>query len=388
MDERSFFPATGFLSLLLCTPLATQGPARPSATAPAPDVVRLQPETGPRVTFKKCYRGIRGVPTKPNHVRRAPKSIERWFVFPWGEGVAVLARRGDQLWPDRDGDGDLREEDPVAVGSGRGLHLTMKLTLPSGPIDARLELDFVGAELRLTNLTRMSGKVRIGERDVAFSLDDYLCNGRYDDYYTCATKEYWLCDHVHFDMDGDGRFYARIPPAGEDYSLARGFVFAEKVYELEVLRAGEAVRFRPTDRRVAAVEVNVKAFEIALVSDEFGYCHLVGKDGTARLPEGRYRLTSCEYEKGTHRYRGLWWKEDGVRWLDIREGTKFDLGGPLRYELYHEPNSRGGLEVWSICYGPNGERVMLWHRRKSIKPTVRIASMGGDTLFSVLTGYC
>ena len=131
------------------------------------------------------------------------------------------------------------------------------------------------------------------------------------------------------------------------------------------------------------------AFNIALVSDEFGACRLNGKDGTAMLPEGRYRLDYCSYQRGSYTYRGLWWKEDGIPWIDLVDGMRFELAGKLRYELYHEPDGNGGVKLWSICYGPHNERVMLWSdRRKSIEPTIAVESLDGDPLWSIVSHYC
>jgi hypothetical protein len=383
--SRRVLRATVLALAAASSPLPGQPPSPTEASAHAGEAVRLVPDTGPRVTFKKCYREIAGSDQRPDQVRQAPAGATRWYSFPWGDGTAVIAAAGSTLWPDRDGDGDLREETPIR-GSGQ---TTMMLALPSGPIETTLQIDVVGGGIRLTNLTRMSGTVGIGGKQVAVSLDDYLCNGRYDDYRTTKTAEYWLCDHVHFDLDGDGTFKNRIPPVGEDYTLARGFVFGNTVFSLEVLRRGEAIRFERSARKLAKVHVNVPAFSVALVSDEFGACHLNGKDGTAMLPDGRYRLDYCSYVRGSHTYRGLWWKEDGEPWIGIVDGMKFGLAGKLRYELYHEPNGKGGLNLWSICYGPHNERVMLWSdSRNSIEPKIWVESMAGDPLWSIVSHYC
>ncbi|KAF0242656.1 MAG: hypothetical protein FD180_3802 [Planctomycetota bacterium] len=359
---------------------------------PPVDVVTLEPETGPRVTFKECYSAIRPA-KRPDGVTKAPDGGTTWFVFPWGEGEAVVAAGLNAVWPDRDGDGDLTEEEavPCKFSYGEPVEFTMKLKMPSRTIEARLQARFASAsEMRLTNLTRMSGKVQVGGKEMAVSLTDYMVNGRYDDVYTTKTAEYWLCDHAHFDVNRDGKFRDRIPPMGEDFSLARGYVLEDAAHDFEVLDRGERIRFVKLEKPLVSVKVNVPEFSIALVSDEFGSCHLDGKDGTAKLPAGRYRLDYYDYTWKGAQVDGYWHKEDGVPFLEIKEGVEFALTGKLRYTLEHEPNPEGGLLAWTICFGPNGERVELTPEGAdgNIEPIVSIETPEGKELFSVSSHWC
>lgn len=362
------------------------------AAAPGQDAageVTLRPETARPVYFKKCGHRIAAAESRPPWVKAAPLGKLRWYRVPWGDHEIAVCSNGRDVRADTDRDGDLAEETPARRNAELGAKtLELPVTVGDREIPATVGVEDSG-ELRLINFTRMSGRVTIGGREVAFSLTDYLANGKYDDYRTTKTAEYWLCDHAHFDVDGNGEFTQRIPPRGEDFSLARGYTFGEEVYGLEVLRNGAAIRFERMDRKLVTVKVNTPDFTISLVSDEFGACHLKGKNGTARLPEGKYELDYYEYRIKKTRIRGLWWPEDGpARSITLREGLAFPLKGPLRYELFTE-QKRGTLTLWSIPYGPNGARVMIWpNERRSIKPTIRVRDETGEELFSVLSGYC
>lgn len=351
--------------------------------------VTLQPENG-FVAFKACYKDFSTTPERPSSVRAVPEGIESWLVFPWGSKHAVIGLGTGVLWPDRDGDGDLKEEEPV--GQSHTTHIELDLRMPSRTIRTKLQLKTHGqGRWRITNLTRMSGQVEIGGRTVPVSLTDYLVNGRYDDLRTTQTEEYWLCDHVHFDLDGDGKFRRRIPPWGEDFSLARAFVFDGVVYALTVLDGGERMRFEATKRPLLPVKVNTPRFVVRLVSDELGCVSIEGEKGAARLPAGRYLFDAYEYEIGEGEVSGLFWKEDGRRWLDVAEGTTIEIAGKLRYDLSASQDKDGILRFRSICFGPLGDRVMLYPKRgtgNNVEPELTVETRAGDVLHRVRSGYC
>ena len=105
MDTQRLPLAISFLLAIGCSSLqsqrATHAPAAHAKAAHAKGVVSLKPETGPRVTFKKCYRSIESVRQKPAQVRKAPPSVTRWYVFSWGDGEAVIGHGGGKLWSDK-----------------------------------------------------------------------------------------------------------------------------------------------------------------------------------------------------------------------------------------------------------------------------------------------
>jgi hypothetical protein len=376
------------LAVIGAAPATWAGDAVPAE----PGVYQLEPETGPFVGFKESYREVEAAPERPASVQKAPEGKLRYYVFPWGNGDATVALSDTQIVPDSDGDGDLAEEVPIPrPESYEPVTFILRIPLAARTIEARLQLRAMSdGPVRLTNLTRMSGKVPIGGRLVAISLNDYLTNGRYDDYYTTSTKEYWLCDHVHLDLDSDGKFKDRIPPTGEDFSLAHAYFLSGTVYSLEVLDRGERLRFGPRETRLATVSVNAPEFQVAFVSDEYGACHMTGKEGAARLPEGRYQLDYSSFKVADYRVDGYWKKEDGLRWLDVTDGLQLGLKGPLRYELYVEPKPDGSYALSTSAFGPNGERVELYPPSggRNVHPTIRVATEKGEELFSVASNYC
>ena len=366
------------LALLLCT---------------AQDPITLEPETGPAVTFKDNYDGAKAVADRPARIKSTPKGVVRWFSFPWGDGTAVIGASAKQLWADTNGDGDLDDEKPVAYATGydgKAATVVMKLKLVNRTIDATLQFRFYEAtEMRVTNLTRMSGKVTVGGREMAVSLCDYLVNGRYDDYRTTATKEYWLCDHVHLDVDGDGKFKNSIPPRGEDFSLAHAFVIGDAVYGFEVVDHGEKLKFTKRDTKLVTVKANVPEYSIALVSDDYGCPTLDGKDGLSKIPAGTYRWDYYTYKVKDDRVSGYFHRDDPVRTLEIKEGLEITLRAPLKYEIFDE-RVRGALVLWTIAYGPNGERVEIWPGKggTNLEPTLRILTEKGAELWSKESHYC
>ncbi len=357
----------------------------------AQDPIALEPETGPTATFKENYAGVTAVADRPANIKSTPKGVVRWFTFPWGEGTAVIGASAKQLWADTNGDGDLEDEKPVnyTAAYDKTTTVVMKLKLVNRTIDATLQLRFAEkTEMRVTNLTRLSGKVNVGDRAMAVSLCDYLANGRYDDYRTTTTKEYWLCDHVHLDIDGDGKFKNSIPPTGEDFSLAHAFVIGDAVYGFEVIDRGEKLKFTKRDAKLITVKANVPEYSIALVSDEYGCAALNGKDGLSKLPAGTYRWDYYSYKVKDNRITGYFHIDDPVRTLEVKEGLEITLKAPLKYEIFDE-RVKGALVIWTIAYGPNGERVEVWPvSGTNLHPTLRILTETGDELWSKESNYC
>jgi hypothetical protein len=352
--------------------------------------IALEPETGPFVGFKESYRELAAV-ARPRGVKKAPEGKLRWYAFPWGDGEAVIAVDGKRLWADTDGDGDLAEETPAACAESWSSPTQVKLPLKlvSRTIEATLQVRFSDGKIRLTNLTRMTAKVEVGDRKIAVSLNDYLTNGRYDDYFTTKTEEYWLCDHVHIDSNGDGRYADRLPPRGEDHYMAKAYILDGAVYGFEVLDRGERLRWAKRDTKLATVKVNVKSFTVAFDHDEYGLCHLWGEDGVGKLPEGRYVLNYYDYKHEGADVDGNVWQEDKVEPVEIKDGMELRLRQELRYELFCE-NQEGKWGLRTVCYGPFGERVEVTPKGAddNLKPTIRVTTRDGKELFSVESNYC
>ncbi len=358
------------------------------------DVFPLEPETGPFVGFKECYQEFALTAERPPSVTKAPEGKLSYLVFPWGEGKAVVAIGDGKLWPDRDGDGDLAEETPIAHRAdwSNPTLFPLSLTLGKKTIEARIQMRTPdGGSARLTNLTRMSGEIPVGGRTIQVSLTDFLVNGRYDDYYTTNTLEYWLCDHVQIDLDGDGEFKDRIPPKGEDYSMARAFILGEAVYGFEVLDRGERLRFQKRDTKLVSVQANVPEFEIDLLSDEYGSVRRACANGTLRIPAGSYQFVGYDYRLEGYWVDGLAWKSDGIQKFEIQDGLELTLKGEMRYELFDERQKDGSYRLWTICFGPNGERVEIappGARNDNFTPILRVATEKGEELWSVRSNYC
>lgn len=170
-----------------------------------PQVIDLEPETGPPLTHKYSYSTLAVKSEKPNIVQSLPENGDfRFIQFPWGDDTCVVAfEKGlKRFWPDRDCDGDLAEESPVTMSSEKRLEpfsvsaeFDLMLKFPDRVVKARMVASLWGGANRvyLNNLTRMSGEVKEGSRTIKVSLTDYLVNGRYDDYYTTSllgTSEY------------------------------------------------------------------------------------------------------------------------------------------------------------------------------------------------------
>lgn len=369
--------------------LAAAGPVV-AEDSPGDGVFALTPETGDPLTFKDCYRTLRASDERPDRVTAAPEDVERWLVFPWGEGEAVVALLEEALVADRDGDGDLAEEPAVARSRGGTTSIELDLAMPSRTIRTFLQLREVGSRgFRIVNRTRMAGEVVLRDRRMKVSLTDYLANGRYDDYRTTRTEEYWLCDHIHLDRNGDGEFRKYIPPTGEDHSLARAVVVGDTLYECIVLDRGERLRFAPSGRALHVVNANTAKYTIRLVSDELGSCGLPCMDGVGRLPAGRYRWEAYDYRVEGARVSGLFWEEDGVRHLDVKGDAVVDIAGDLRYELFAEVDDEGDLLFRTLCYGPLGARVMIWlDGVGSIKPELTVETDEREVLYRVTSNYC
>lgn len=358
--------------------------------------VRLEPETGPFVGFKESYHDFAPRKERPPEAKTIPGGATSYYVFPWNGGTAVVAASEQQLWPDRDFDGDLAEEEPIArtfewsKEYEKTVTFPLRLTLDGRALDASIQMTISKGQARLTNLTRMSGKVDVAGNTIRISLADHLANGRYDDYFTTKTVDYWLCDHAHFDLDGDGTFKAKLAPMGEEYYLAKAYALGDAVYGFEVLKGGAELRFQKRDVRLATVKVNVDKFKVWFTHDEYGLCFMSGDRGVGKLPEGDYQLNFYDYSwKGAEVDGNVWEKEDPVKPIRVRDGMEFPLQGPMRHEVFSERRPDGSWQLWSICFGPHGERVEITPQgaKDNLKPTIEVMA-GKQLLFTKSSNYC
>jgi len=355
---------------------------------PAAIVVTLTPETGPFLAH--LDRGWKPPVTdqRPPQVTAAPEHASGWMVFPWGAGEAVVAITSQGFVPDRDGDGDLAEEEPVPFsGKGAPPRFVLDLDMPSGTLPVTLEIRTRGGPY-IRNLTRMTGKVSLPDGEMTVALTDYLANGSYDDECTSTIDQAWDCDHIHLDLDRNGRFEPLTAPRGEDRYLTGLQVIDGTLYECEVLDRGERLRLTPTDRPLYRIRANVAKCYVQLQSAELGPCGLAGEDEATWLPAGSYLLDRYLYETDEVVVRGYFREEDGLRYLEVKEDTELEIAGEVRYELDAHVDDLGVLHFRSLSFGPLGARAEVQDWPISpFKPHFRVETPDGRLQHSAIVGY-
>jgi hypothetical protein len=147
-----------------------------------------------------------------------------------------------------------------------------------------------GGELYLVSHCYMTGRIRLGDKEVTAVLVDYDCDGRYDSgRRTVGPPGPFMCrgfDKVGWDKDGDGKIQWHELHYISGYALHEG-----KVYRVEALPDGELLAALPVEVPMGRLQMPAKNATVRLVG-EVGPIDLRITDSVIDVPAGTYWVAS------------------------------------------------------------------------------------------------
>jgi hypothetical protein len=145
--------------------------------------------------------------------------------------------------------------------------------------------------LQLINAGYYQGVVNFGGQKRLLAFADTNANGLYNDVLTGVNEG--NSDRLLLDRNGDGRLDGSYQ-SEESQPLGRYVQVAGRYWRLDVAADGSAVTVAPLDRPLGTVRSDVADYTLLLGSQE-GVLQVRSKDGSARVPAGKYRLLRCNY---------------------------------------------------------------------------------------------
>jgi len=277
-------------------------------------------------------------------------------------------RNYDVLHVDADGDGRLTPaERLVGARSPSGLTFgPVKFEVDCGPekcpqwfffvvLESDTEEGAVRCRLYATNAGYYTGVVQFGSEKRQVVVADNNGNGLYHD---LVTEDEWEADRVWL-LDRDGKLDGthRSPQA---QPLTRWLEVGGRYWQVEVAPDGSALTVEPLDLPLGTLRSDLHEYTVLLRSGE-GTLRVHGKDGTARVPAGKYQLLQCAYRAPRGSERHLQFTADAPEKgfaVQIPAGgtAEVPFGPPLVPRVVVSAAGAGELNLDLDLRGRGGER--------------------------------
>jgi hypothetical protein len=170
------------------------------------------------------------------------------------------------------------------------------------------EYDYGNGQLhrraQLFNAGYYEGKVRFGDKEVLIAFADADGNGLYNSVMKPGAEG--NNDRLLLDTNGDGKLDGGYN-SEESQPLGRFIEVAGKYWQLDPSPDGAGVSIAPLERPLGQLKAEAKDYTLLLTGDD-GVLQVRSKDGTARVPAGKYRLYQCNYKLP---FNGKLWKFQG-----------------------------------------------------------------------------
>ncbi|MBV9123843.1 MAG: hypothetical protein JO112_10840 [Planctomycetes bacterium] len=145
-------------------------------------------------------------------------------------------------------------------------------------------------QLALVNAGYYQGLVTFGDRKLLLAVADTDGNGLYNDLLGTPSRG---GDRLLIDRNGDGKLDGGYQ-SEEAQPLGRYVLVDDRYWQLDVAPDGSSVAVQPLDKPLGTLRADVPDPTLILRSDE-GALRVRVRDGTVRVPAGKYRLVTGNY---------------------------------------------------------------------------------------------
>jgi hypothetical protein len=168
--------------------------------------------------------------------------------------------------------------------------------------------------------------------------------------------------------------------------LGRYVLVGDRYWQMDVAPDGSSVTVEPLDKPLGTLRADVADYAM-LLSGEEGVLRVRSRDGTARVPAGKYQLLQCNYRLTDQ--TGKRWgfsasTTEGVTVEVPAQGTaKLPFGPPFVPKIDVAPPEKGQLTLNLKLLGAGGESYSFAYfgdREKPPVPKARIVDAGGREL--------
>jgi hypothetical protein len=184
-------------------------------------------------------------------------------------------------------------------------------------------------------------------------------------------------DRFLIDRNGDGKLDPDIQ-GEETQPLGRYVLVGDRFWQMDVAPDGSSVTVAPLDKPLGTIRADVTDYAL-LLSGEQGVLRLRSRDGTARLPAGKYQLLQCSYRLCDPAGRSWGFSasaRDGVT-VEVLAGkeARLDFGPPFVTRVDLTTADQGKLTLNLTVSGAGGELysfAFFGDREKPPVPRARI----------------
>ncbi len=341
------------------------------------------------------------VETPPPYVSAEPlEAVVRLGDHDYGFALDRSRAKGDydRLYFDRDRDGDLTDEAPLAaepmqrsVGFFFGSEEPQTLTRDGRRwefplVELPLEVDgtstpyafrftlrgyVLGGTKRVTASLAAamcrSGSLELGGQPHLFVLVDYNSNGRYDD--RLADDKY-RGDALFIDPSKEDAWTILLERSNRQY-LTDLLCIGGAFYEPGYTAGGESLTLAPTTLPMGQLRLGTTPWTAKVSSDHGVFEIGAPAEGTAEVPAGEWRLLSYTID-----HTGIPWKEQQEAEEEQADGDGED-DRPRTYVSANVPKDLGTLEVpaggtLELPFGPPYRALVRAHPKKRGKVDLRL----------------
>jgi len=250
-----------------------------------------------------------------------------------------------------------------------------------GKANGRIE---VQRHLMVINAGYYQGEVTFGDQKRLLAVVDADGNGLYNDF---SKGTNWDGDRLVIDLDGDGKLDGSYQ-SEKAQPLCRYVQAGDRFWQLDVAPDGSSVTVELLNKPLGTLQVGHADLHLLLSGDE-GVLRVRSKDGTVRLPAGKYRLLQCNYrltDKNGRCWQFFLQADDGQgKSVEVHtaKAVTMPVGPPLvpKVKVTSEPGNELilNLELRGAC-GEHVSNVQVGNQERPPAPKAKIIDSAGREL--------
>jgi len=234
-------------------------------------------------------------------------------------------------------------------------------------------------ELMAINAGYYQGVVTFGREKRLVAFVDADGNGLYNNVLKGPGQ---VGDRLLIDQNGDGK----LDPDSqgeETQPLGRYVLVGDRFWQMDVAPDGSSVTVAPLDKPLGTIRANVTHYALLLRGNQ-GVLRLRSRDGTARLPAGKYQLLQCVYRLTDPAGRSWGFSasaQEGVSVVVVAgKEVRLPFGPPFVAKVDFAPPEKGRLTLNLTLSGAGGESysfAFVGDREKPPFPKAHILDANG-----------